>query len=211
MPFTRRVTPESAAADKPRSSRSVVLLATNIESASYDTSGLREACEYLEKTAPDVEIVVTGRTPSDSFIDRVFGSGNNVRFTGMLDSVAISQVLREAHCTLAPYVRNDAFERSLPNKIIESLMYGVPVVSTLHGETERLIMKYECGLRYEPAEKTSLSSAIGNIITDMGCYERLRKGAEAASRLFDHEENYGRLAAHLERLGRQDDLSYAHE
>lgn len=210
-PFTRSVILGSAAASEPRSSRSVVLLATNIESASYDTSGMREACEHLEKTAPGVEIVVTGKTPSDSFIDRVFGSGNNVRFTGMLDSVAVASILREAHCTLAPYERNDAFERSLPNKVIESLMYGVPVVSTLRGETEELIAKYDCGLVYEPTEKTSLTSVIENIVADTDCYERLRKGAERASRLFDHEENYGRLAEHLERLSSRDGLPRAHE
>jgi glycosyltransferase involved in cell wall biosynthesis len=210
-PFTRSVILGSTAAGEPRSSRSVVLLATNIESASYDMSGMREACEHLEKTAPDVEVVVTGKIPSDSFINRVFGSGNNVRFTGMLDSVAVASILREAHFTLAPYERNDAFERSLPNKIIESLMYGVPVVSTLRGETEELIAKYDCGLVYEPTEKTSLTSVIEEIVADTGCYKRLRKGAEAASLVFDHEENYGRLAEHLEGLGRRGDFSSAHE
>lgn len=210
-PFTRSITPGSTAVSEPRSSRSVVLLATNIESASYNLNGMREACEYLSNTAPDVEIVVTGKTPSDSFIDRVFGSGNNVRFTGMLDSVAVASILREAHFTLAPYERNDAFERSLPNKVIESLMYGVPVVSTLRGETEGLMVKYDCGLVYEPTEKTSLTSVIDDIVADTRCYERLRKGAERASQLFDHDENYGRLAKHLEGLVSRGYFSSAHE
>ena len=199
-PFTRPMTRYREATQQAEQSKIVLFLATNIESSSYDLSGVKQACERLGSLDAETRFMVTGVKPSPGFVDQVIGMSLNVEFTGMLDSDEISNLLRRAFCTVAPYARTDAFERSIPNKVVESLAHGIPVITTLRGEVENLIGRQGCGLVYDPSDPTSLSAVLESLVTNAEMYNGLRGGADHASLLFDHDRNYDVLTSRLESL-----------
>ena len=41
--------------------------------------------------------------------------------------------------TLAPYRSTSDFKMSIPNKIIDSLYFGLPIITSLKGEVENII------------------------------------------------------------------------
>ncbi len=179
----------------------VVFLTSNISSASYDLRGVRLACEWLAESRPQIQIVVAGLVPTPQFVRSQFGEAPNVVFTGLVGQSGIEEMLASALCTVAPYARTDAFERSVPNKVVESLLHGVPVVSPLGGEVGGLLENRECGLRYDPSEPDGLARLLQQLASDGALVSRLREGARlAADREFDHVENYRRVVGRLMQL-----------
>jgi glycosyltransferase involved in cell wall biosynthesis len=78
---------------------------------------------------------------------------------------------------------------------------GIPIVSSLRGETESLLRDERCGVTYRPQEAGSLSAAIESLARDSG---RRRQMAGNCLRLFESrfraERIYDQMLLHLERL-----------
>ena len=100
---------------------------------------------------------------------------------------------------LAAYVRNAP--QSLPNKVFEYFSGGLPVLSSLRGELDRIISESGCGLSYEAGDAEGLASAVLKLHGDP---ELRRRMGENARRLFEERFSAGRVYSsmidHLERL-----------
>ena len=64
------------------------------------------------------------------FLDEIkerFSAYKNVIFTGWIDNQSLGYLASKSIATLAPYRQSQDFELSVPNKVIESLGYGLPI------------------------------------------------------------------------------------
>ena len=82
----------------------------------------------------------------------------NMTFTGWLEQDAMRAALAAADIGLAAYAQ--AAPQGLPNKVIEYLAAGLPVISSLRGETERLLSEDTCGITYLAADAASFGEAL---------------------------------------------------
>ena len=57
----------------------------------------------------------------------------------------------------------------------------MPVISSLKGDTQQLINKYECGINYDVNDKKGFIKAIKDIYENEELYNNLKKGAIKAS------------------------------
>ena len=74
-------------------------------------------------------------------------TSDNVVRPGWIDSDRMSWLLRRTTVGLAPYRSQPDFEANYPNKIVEYLAWGLPVVTTLHrGVTADLLTTHGCGI-----------------------------------------------------------------
>ena len=74
-------------------------------------------------------------------------TSDNVVRPGWIDSDRMSWLLRRTTVGLAPYRSQPDFEANYPNKIVEYLARGLPVVTTLHrGVTADLLTTHGCGI-----------------------------------------------------------------
>jgi glycosyltransferase involved in cell wall biosynthesis len=124
----------------------------------------------------------------------------NVLFTGWLDSEDINLVLSAAWVGLAAYATGAP--QSLPNKFFEYISVGLPVVSSLGGETASLIDAAQCGVHYATSDE--LATKLKSLLGEPQQYQDMRR---AAQQLYDENYSadrvYERFARYLEAVSQR--------
>lgn len=82
----------------------------------------------------------------------------NVTCHGMLNQEELHKLMASCEIGIIP-MRSDSFV-GLPNKLGEYAAAGLKVVSSLAGETERLISEFGCGESYQPGDARSFATAV---------------------------------------------------
>jgi glycosyltransferase involved in cell wall biosynthesis len=121
---------------------------------------------------------------------------SNVAFTGWLDQARMRDALMGADIGLAAYA--PAAPQGLPNKVIEYMAAGLPVVSSLDGETAELLERHECGVSYAAGDGGALRDALERLAAPE-LRERLARNARREFQAgFEAETIYPQLASYLE-------------
>ena len=90
------------------------------------------------------------------------------------------------NATIAPYVNSSNFIDNLPNKIIDSLSFSKPVISSLDGEVKDLILNNEIGC-FCQNNPLSWFKSINKLIEDEVLYKKLCRNAKM---LYDKKFSY---------------------
>ena len=91
---------------------------------------------------------------------------------------------------------------SIPNKVIEYLAHGLPVVCSLGGGVAGQMLEAEnCGVIYSPERAYSLDAALRRVLGDAAAGASMAQAARCVfAEKFDSREVYGRMAGLLEEL-----------
>ena len=91
---------------------------------------------------------------------------------------------------------------SIPNKVIEYLSHGLPVVCSLEqGVVGRLLATQDCGVMYSPEVEGSFDMALRRTLGDAAKGTSMGTAARRVfEENFDSREVYGRMAGLLEEL-----------
>ena len=54
--------------------------------------------------------------------------------------------------SIAPYIPTDDFKMSIPNKVIDSFMAGLPVITSLEGDLKNMLEQKQAGFYYNDAK-----------------------------------------------------------
>lgn len=87
---------------------------------------------------------------------------SNVFFPGWIDRSKIEALANVSIASLAPYKNIDNFIVNTPNKIVDSLSLGLPILSPLQGEVKTLIDKYNVGMTYDNNLKECIDRLVNN-------------------------------------------------
>jgi glycosyltransferase involved in cell wall biosynthesis len=91
--------------------------------------------------------------------------------------------------------------KSLPNKVIDSLSLGLPILSPLKGEVRRLINVEKVGLEYKEGSGESLYSRIIKLSHNESLCQKISENAtDLYNQRFSYEVVYGGLVKHLEKI-----------
>ena len=112
----------------------------------------------------------------------------NLFFFDWVNKNEMRNLLNISKLGLAPYNDLWDFNLSIPNKISEYLCYEIPVISSLKGDTQKLINKYECGINYDTNDKKGFIKVIKDIYENEELYNNLKKGAIKASYNFQDDK-----------------------
>jgi glycosyltransferase involved in cell wall biosynthesis len=111
----------------------------------FDFIPLKSAIDRFDKT---VVFIIVGKGPAEKFLKSYFKNNSNVIFMGWLDKSEITGVMRYCDFAIAPYTLIENFEKNIPNKIIEYLSEGLPIIYSPKGEIDHLLK--DCGIKYNP-------------------------------------------------------------
>lgn len=106
-----------------------------------------------------------------------------------------------ANVGLAPYVNHIGFASNLPNKPIEYLAGGLPILSSLRGYLEGFLEQFGCGVTYKEGSAASLRDLVAQISDNSQLAQEMAKNAKIAFKgRFEADAVYGAMIAYLEEV-----------
>lgn len=170
-------------------------------SSNVDLLPVKEAASFFLREQLPVEFVLCGDGVSFAMFKEMMSGMKNVHFPGRVGR-SHSQALALRSCaSLIPYVNSENFQLSLPNKTLDSLSLGLPILSPLQGEVASLISSHGVGLRYGTDSEKSLIQCIQTLMNSPDLRQEMsNKALNLYQEEFSFEKVYGGLAKHLEFL-----------
>jgi glycosyltransferase involved in cell wall biosynthesis len=163
----------------------------------FDLKTVVEAAKNIEGSVP-IQFVICGNGSRLLELKNYAQDVSNVLFPGWVNGVQISSLMAMAQVGIAPYKLGARM--SLPNKPIEYLAGGLPVVSSLPGELEHLIKEFDCGRFYRADNSESLISILKELISNPPLLERYKANAKKLYRSkFSLEQIAQNMVNHFER------------
>lgn len=126
---------------------------------------------------------------------------------GFVNSARIQSLMRVSRAGLLPYSNRKDLLMSYPNKVGEYLSAGLPILSSLDGETGRLLREKNCGLVVGADE---WRDALARVAENSSDHLAMRKSAaQTYAETFEPSDVYGKLAAHILKFGGFEEFSRA--
>ncbi|HZO90868.1 MAG TPA: glycosyltransferase family 4 protein [Chthonomonadaceae bacterium] len=166
----------------------------------FDLETVIEAARRLQGSGRAFRFVLCGKGDNLEHYRRLAQECGNVLFPGWVGAPEIWMLMRLAAVGLAPYRNSFNFTANLPNKPIEYLSAGLPILSSLsEGILKNLLDAHGGGFTYTDA------ASLATILRDLYDHpERREACSEQALALYRErfigERVYGEMAAYLEEL-----------
>jgi glycosyltransferase involved in cell wall biosynthesis len=87
-----------------------------------------------------------------------------VIFTGRVSGPELEAIADKSDAGLLPYPSGLDFRRSIPNKAIEYMAYGLPIITSLSGPVSELINHDRCGFLYRETDPQDLALLIAKLV-----------------------------------------------
>lgn len=167
-------------------------------SKAFDFEPILDMAKSLNKSYPEWEIIFAGVGPEEAKLRQMFSGVSNVKFIGWVQQAALKSLYAHSKGILAPYVQTSNFRDNIPNKVIDAVQQGRPLLCPLDGEVLKLCK--EVGLNGHYTDGDSLMAAVVRL-----CIEGDQDAMQAKLRTvyearFDFDKVYDRLVFHLEKL-----------
>jgi len=151
------------------------------------------------KLVKDCHFILCGHGPCLSRTKDMMRDLPNVIFPGWIDASQLKSLSGISIATLAPYKNVENFTLNIPNKIVDSLMFGLPILSPLKGEVKSLISDNKVGFTYD--DKNTLASCIQTLVADSKLHGEMSINAKNLYKdKFEFNKVYDGLVNHLESM-----------
>jgi glycosyltransferase involved in cell wall biosynthesis len=167
----------------------------------FDFRPVQEAAKIAANANIPCEFIICGEGGSSAELRAMMSGLSNVYFPGWVNRPQIEALAEHCQAALAPYLNIENFTRNIPNKIIDALSLGLPILSPLRGEVASLISEHGVGMRYGTDTGKSLHDCILALMQNTDLQQHMSSKARALYKeIFSYEMVYGGLVRHLERL-----------
>ena len=147
----------------------------------FDLETVINAARQLDSQGRRFQFIFCGKGDNLLTHKRQSEGCASVFFPGFVNEVQIWTLMRMAQVGLAPYRDTRNFAGHIPNKVVEYISAGLPVVSSLSGEFSDILRHQGCGLSYRGSSMEELVDCL-NTLRDNN--DLRRSMSEKAHRLF---------------------------
>ncbi|MBL8676745.1 MAG: glycosyltransferase family 4 protein [Alphaproteobacteria bacterium] len=168
--------------------------------SSIDLETVISAARILkERKNEDFHFVLAGDGGYKERWENMAANLDNVTFTGWIDSPTINWLAHNAWVGLGAYKKGALM--SLPNKILEYMNFGLPILSSLTGETRQFIEENNCGLYYEAGSPESLIACLDQLVKiPKKREEMVTSSKKNYTEKYTPARVYGDLIHHIEKI-----------
>lgn len=164
----------------------------------FELDAVIRAAKILQEEKVNIQFVICGSGEMLEHCRKMAAGSGNIIFPGWINSAQIWTLLRLSKAGLAPYKSTGDFVISYPNKSIEYMSAGLPVVSSLKGSLEELLNKSGAGLTYMNNNEFDL---IGKLMSLYDSPEKQKKMSQNSLKLYSQKfiakNVYGNMIDHL--------------
>lgn len=167
----------------------------------YDLVTLVRVVKEMIDEGHAISLDLAGSGEQEEILKSLVQQMENIRFHGVVTGDALRTLLVNADVGMVPMFANTYV--AVPYKLADYAAAGLPVISSLKGETEDLINKYDAGWFYDAGDCASLRNAILLALQSMKApdYRIDQYGMHSrqmAAEIFDAEKIYPEFVKWLE-------------
>lgn len=172
---------------------------------SLDFNPIFEAAKILNQKRINCNFIICGFGEETGALKEKAKNIYNVHFPGWVNQVQISTLASISLATISPFKNIDNYTVNIPNKIVDSLALGLPILSPLKGEVTNMILSYKVGLIYNEGSGESLSECILNLLeNDSLCDEYSINSKKLYEEKYSYDYVYGKLVKHIESIAKNE-------
>jgi len=165
----------------------------------YDVETLLRASVLLGERASQVKILIAGEGPLllhvRQFVrDHVSG---NVRCVGKIPAEALPALYAKCDIGLCAYGQGSNV--AMPDKAYDYMAAGLPIVSSLKGELERLLQTRRIGIQYAAGDARALAASLELLAGDGGLRRELAENSYECAAQFDRRVQYSQFVEVVEK------------
>lgn len=176
----------------------------------FELDTMLQAARLLHKANAPIQFVLCGAGPELQHCRTQAADLPNVLLPGWVNAAQIWTLMRTSSVGLAPYRSTFDFRMSIPNKSIEYLSAGLPVVSSLQGTLANLLDRNQAGLTYSNDSPSQLAAGLQRLHAEPGTREALSRNATALyRRQFVAETVYDEMVDYLSQFVSQQRVNRA--
>ncbi|UYN97248.1 MAG: glycosyltransferase family 4 protein [Enhydrobacter sp.] len=154
-----------------------------------------------QRVRDEMRLILCGRGEDFEAVRAAAEGMPQIVLPGWVTGPQIEALAAQSHAGLLPYPSTPDFTRSLPNKAVEYLAYGLPILTSLKGPVSQLIDAEHCGLLYRETDPDDLAHRIEELFDAPARIEQLSTNARRVFRdRFQAAQVYGRFADMLTEL-----------
>lgn len=160
---------------------------------------LLEAAQQLRSQTRPIRFVLCGTGDKYERLKRKAAALTNVLMPGWVGQAEIWTLMRLSAVGLTPYVSNVNYVGNVPNKPIEYLSAGLPIVSSLQGALQELLESNSCGRTYANGDACALANTLIELHDNADGRRRMAAQAQQLFRnQFMAENVYTAMSQYLE-------------
>jgi glycosyltransferase involved in cell wall biosynthesis len=166
-------------------------------SRAFDFDSIFKAANDLFEDGISCEFILCGDGELSGDLHSKASQYENIKIIEWIDQARIVTLSNISSAFIAPYRNSSDFVISIPNKVVDALKLGMPLLSPLKGEVENIIKSNKIGFFY--GNTISLSDSIKSLIDDYKLQEKMSINANNLyDTKFEFNKVYGGLVDHLE-------------
>lgn len=124
--------------------------------------GVKKNVDAIEKIT-DVSLVLAGSFENENLKNEII-SNSFVNYRGFVSRPEIKEILNESKVGLVTLFPMPSYKDSLPIKMFEYMLAGIPVVASDFPLWREIVNKHECGVCVNPLDVDEISGAIRYLI-----------------------------------------------
>jgi glycosyltransferase involved in cell wall biosynthesis len=158
----------------------------------YNLEMLLTIHDALLKENISFKIFVCGDGPKKTWLENNVSKRHNIEIFGWLNKYELDEKLKNAHFGLMLY--SDSAPQGWPNKLIEYMANGLPIINNLVGESWELIEKQQVGININSNDLPNLINWIGSLLKNNLLY------VNCVNRNYDTHQQYFTDKSNLQKL-----------
>ncbi|MES2588620.1 MAG: glycosyltransferase family 4 protein, partial [Bacteroidota bacterium] len=130
----------------------------------FPIRGIREIILALEYT--DAKLVLAGEflTPEFEVELRQLKNWDRIEYVGIVNRKKIAEILFQSHIGLVTLHPTRSFKESIPIKMFEYMLAGLPVISSNFELWEKYVLEHNCGFMVDPLNPKAIADKINLLL-----------------------------------------------
>ena len=167
----------------------------------YDFETVSKSLDLLSSKKINYKFFIAGKGSSEEKFKEIFKKNKNVIFLGWISRKKAKSIVDQCHIGISPFQNILNYKLNLPNKYIDYMSLGLPIVSPLDGKVRKLIKDHNIGWNYKSNNVEDLTNTLIKI---MNSPNELKIRSENSYNLYKNnykfEIVYEKLVSKLENI-----------